>query len=147
MVMFFTLLGLFGFFIFLIWVIIALITKNQKRIPTIGFVISVVILATVVSIPMAVSAFNVNKVNSNSGEMSNYKVSKETGLEIVTSKVKIEPNLKVLYDSQRNIKEKIYYLYTLNTEEYTLEDVAYCVDVNSGELFKCSIDMSLSPIE
>ncbi|MBU3142002.1 hypothetical protein [Clostridium sp. CF012] len=180
MFIFFSSLGLFGFFMFLVWIIIALITKNKKRIPTIGLVVSAVILVTGISIPIAASASNDNKVNSNneykitvagnsdsyeienvtennsmklpiansnSGEISNYWISKEKGLEIVTSKVKIEVNLQVLYDSQRDINEKTYYLYTLNTDGYTLEDFAYCVDVNSGELFKCSIDMVLSPIE
>lgn len=178
--MFFSSIGLFGFFIFLIWIIIARNTKNQKRIPTIGLVVSAVIIATAVSISSSASASNDNKVNSineykmtvvsnrdnyelenvienntmkepiadsNSAGIFNYKISKEKGLEIVKSKVKIEANLQVLYDSERDIKEKTYYLYTLNTDEYTIEDFAYCVDINSGELFKCSLDLVLSPIE
>jgi len=86
-------------------------------------------------------------VDSNSGEQSNYKISVQQGLESVTAKVKIEADLHLLYDSERVIKDKTYYLYTLNTDKDTLDDFAYCVDVNSSELFKCSIDMILSALE
>lgn len=86
-------------------------------------------------------------VVSNSEEQFNYKISKQQGLKIVNVKVKIEAGIQVLYDSERVIKDKVYYLYTLNTDQDTLDDFAYCVDVNSGELFKCSTDMILSLIE
>ena len=89
----------------------------------------------------------VSTVDNNSGETSKYNITKEQGLKIVTSKVNIAQGLQVLYDSERVIKENTYHLYTLNTDEDTLEDVAYCVNVNSGKLFKCSIDMALTAIE
>jgi len=66
------------------------------------------------------------------------------GLKIVTSRV---VGLHVLYDSKRVINKNIYYLYTLNMDGYTLDDIAYCVNVDSGKLFKCSIDMVLLQIE
>jgi len=176
MLMNFSLLGLFGVFIFLIWIIIAMITKNQKGILAIGIVISALILVTGVSITSSASASaNHNKANTNSikninaAEKSvNYnlekisvnnkeknstinsnsgKISKEKGLNIITSKVKPDINIQIIYDSKVDIKENTYYLYTLNTNGYTLEDFAYCVDIKSGKLFKCSMDMILSTIE
>lgn len=77
---------------------------------------------------------------------SNDLISKEKGLEIVTSKVKIEMGIKVLYDSEWKIYGRTYYLYTLNKDEYTLDQYAYCVDVNNGKLFKCLNNMILIPI-
>ena len=168
MFLYFSSLSLFGFLIFLIWVIIALNTNSKKSISTIGLVLLAFILVTGVSKPTSATDDNsINSINeykiiladnsdnyelenvidSNSGELTNYSISKEKGLGIVTSKVKIETNLQVLYDSEREINESTYYVYTLNTDEYTLEDYAYFVDANSGKLFKCSIDMVLSPIE
>ncbi|MCB2295999.1 hypothetical protein LGK95_21335 [Clostridium algoriphilum] len=82
-------------------------------------------------------------VISKRDNLSNYKISKEKGLEIIKSKVKLEPGLHILYDSERNIKGENYHLYTLNTNEYTYDEYAYCVDVNSGELFKCFKDFTL----
>jgi len=86
-------------------------------------------------------------VISKHDQPSNYKISKQKGLEIVISKVKIETGLHILYDSERNIKGRNYHLYTINTNEYTFDEYAYCVDVESGKLFKCSKDMTLLPIK
>ena len=245
MFMFFSsLLGSFGFFIFFVWILISLITKDQKKIPTIGFIVITTIFITGILIPIPISAtndksnneyknvvagksVNVNtewensinsdndsrqkviekgtnpkkldasgqitvelityktslnsdniapqlttynqvtnsgsnvssnsnseniiikdpKVEGNSSKKSNYNISKEQGLKIVTSKVNVAQGLQVLYDSERVIKGKTYLLYTLNTDVDTLEDVAYCVDVSSGDLFKCTIDMVLTTIE
>ena len=82
---------------------------------------------------------------------SNYirenNITKEKGLRIVKSKVKLGRGLHFLYDSERNIKGKNYHLYTINTDQYTYDEYAYCVDVNSGKLFKCLKNMSLLPIK
>ena len=138
--MLFRSLGLFVFFIFIIT-----ITKKQMKLPTIGLMLSMVILLTGVSISsFAFASNNTTKVDSNSVGISNPKISKEMGLKIVTSRV---VGLHVLYDSKRVINKNIYYLYTLNTDGYTLDDIAYCVNVDSGKLFKCSIDMVLLQIE
>ncbi|MBU3161233.1 hypothetical protein KPL37_16055 [Clostridium frigoris] len=142
--MFFSSLGLFGFFIFLIWISIVTITKKQMKIPKIGLMLSMAILIIGVSISSFSFASNDTKVNSNSAGISNPKISKEMGLKIVTSKI---VGLHVLYDSKKVIKKNTYYLYTINTDGYTLDDVAYCVNVDTGNLFKCSIDMILSQIE
>jgi len=142
--MFFSSLGLFGFFIFLICISIVTITKNQIKIPTVALMLSMAILLTGVSISSFSFASNDTKVNSNSAGISNPKISKEMGLKIVTSKI---VGLHVLYDSKIVIKKNTYYLYTINTDGYTLDDVAYCVNVDTGKLFKCSIDMVLSQIE
>jgi len=142
--MFFSSLGLFGFFIFLICISIVTITKNQMKIPTVALMLSMAILLTGVSISSFSFASNDTKVNSNSAGISNPKISKEMGLKIVTSKI---VGLHVLYDSKIVIKKNTYYLYTINTDGYTLDDVAYCVNVDTGKLFKCSIDMVLSQIE
>ena len=146
MFMFFSSLS---FSTFLIWIIIAAITKKQKRIPTIGLMVSTIILITGISISTSASAYstNVTKLNITSAEISNHRISKEMGLNIVIAKVKIDAGLHILYDSERVINEKKYYLYTLNTDEYTLEDFSYCVNVDTGEVFKCSINIVLSPIE
>lgn len=171
---FFCSLGLIGYFSFLIWIISASITKKQKKTPTIGLILSAVIIVTFASIytsnvtevksnseykkvVAAVTSPNVQNdknvvaddsiVDINRDELSNHKISKNKGLEIVTLKVKIEPGLHILYDSERNIKGKSYYLYTINNEEYTFEDYSYCVDVDSGELFKCSNDMTLLKVQ
>jgi len=90
---------------------------------------------------------DVSVVNNKRNQNPNYKISKEKGLEIVISKVKIKPELHILYDSERNIKGKNYHLYTINTNEYTFDEYAYCVDVESGKLFKCLKDMTLLPIK
>jgi len=138
--MLFRSLGLFVFFIFIIT-----ITKKQMKLPTIGLMLSMAILLTGVSISsFAFASNNTTKVDSNSVGISNPKISKEMGLKIVTSRV---VGLHVLYDSKRVINKNIYYLYTLNTDGYTLDDIAYCVNVDSGKLFKCSIDMVLLQIE
>ncbi len=138
--MLFRSLGLFVFFIFIIT-----ITKKQMKLPTIGLMLSMAILLTGVSISsFAFASNNTTKVDSNSVGISNSKISKEMGLKIVTSRV---VGLHVLYDSKRVINKNIYYLYTLNTDGYTLDDIAYCVNVDSGKLFKCSIDMVLLQIE
>jgi|GEM_PF-3235146 len=142
--MFFSSLGFFGFFIFLICISIVTITKNQIKIPTVALMLSMAILLTGVSISSFSFASNDTKVNSNSAGISNPKISKEMGLKIVTSKI---VGLHVLYDSKIVIKKNTYYLYTINTDGYTLDDVAYCVNVDTGKLFKCSIDMVLSQIE
>ncbi|GEM_PF-3461764 len=84
-------------------------------------------------------------INSKRDNPSNYKISKEKGLKIVISKIKLEPGLHILYDSERSIKGENYHLYTVNTDEYTVDEYAYCVDVNSGKLFKCLKDMTLLP--
>ena len=55
--------------------------------------------------------------------------------------------VKVLYDSERKINGRTYYLYTLNKDEYTLDEYAYCIDVDNGKLFKCSNNMNLLPIK
>jgi len=115
------------------------------KLPTIGLMLSMAILLTGVSISsFAFASNNTTKVDSNSVGISNPKISKEMGLKIVTSRV---VGLHVLYDSKRVINKNIYYLYTLNTDGYTLDDIAYCVNVDSGKLFKCSIDMVLLQIE
>ncbi|MCB2295707.1 hypothetical protein LGK95_19715 [Clostridium algoriphilum] len=138
--MLFRSLGLFVFFIFIIT-----ITKKQMKLPTIGLMLSMAILLTGVSISsFAFASNNTTKVDSNSVGISNPKISKEMGLKIVTSRV---VGFHVLYDSKRVINKNIYYLYTLNTDGYTLDDIAYCVNVDSGKLFKCSIDMVLLQIE
>ena len=138
--MLFRSLGLFVFFIFIIT-----ITKKQMKLPTIGLMLSMAILLTSVSISsFAFASNNTTKVASNSVGISNHKISKEMGLKIVTSRV---VGLHVLYDSKRVINKNIYYLYTLNTDGYTVDDIAYCVNVDSGKLFKCSIDMVLLQIE
>ena len=85
-------------------------------------------------------------MNISSDKLVSYKISKEKGLEIVKSNVKLKSGLYILYDSERNIKGKSYHLYTVNTDEYTYDEYAYCVDVNSGMLFKCLKDMTLFPI-
>jgi predicted small secreted protein len=85
-------------------------------------------------------------VNISRNKLTNYKISKEKGLEIVKSNVKLKSGLYILYDSERNIKGENYHLYTVNTNEYTYDEYAYCVDVNSGKLFKCLKDMTLLPI-
>ncbi|MGH4120339.1 hypothetical protein [Clostridium sp.] len=75
-------------------------------------------------------------------ETSNYKISKEEGLDIVTSKVKIT------YDSERNIEGKDYHVYTMDGDGQPFVEYAYFVDVNSGELLKCHrATMSISSIE
>jgi len=86
-------------------------------------------------------------VSNKRDQARNYKISKEKGLKIVISKVKIKSGLHILYDSERNIKGRNYHLYTVNTNEYTFDEYAYCVDVESGKLFKCSKDMTLLPIK
>jgi len=54
--------------------------------------------------------------------ISNKLISKEKGLEILTSKVKIVMGVKVLYDSERKINVRTYYLYTLNKYEYIIDE-------------------------
>jgi hypothetical protein len=55
-------------------------------------------------------------------ETSDYKISKEEGLDIVTSKVKI------LYGSERNMEGKDYHVYTINGDGQSFVEYAYFVD-------------------
>lgn len=93
-------------------------------------------------------------VASNTNESSNNKISKENGLKIVTSKVKVDANTWIVYDSEQNINGKNYYVYVINEhytnsdDYYTLDDHSYCVDVDNGELFKWSLkDTTFLPIK
>ncbi|MBU3179979.1 hypothetical protein [Clostridium psychrophilum] len=106
-----------------------------------GFLGTITVMAEKNNNIMKSSAVNISR-----DKLTDYEISKEKGLEIVKSKVRLEPDLHILYDSERNIKGVNYHLYTVNTNEYTYDEYAYCVDVNSGKLFKCLKDMTLLPI-
>lgn len=72
----------------------------------------------------------------------NCKITKEQGLKIVNSKEKPVDGFPAVYEDTREIKGKYYYLYTYET--YT--DKAYCVNVYTGALYKCSEDMKLTAV-
>lgn len=85
-------------------------------------------------------------ISTKTRHISEYKITKEEGLQVVKSKVKIETNFTLVFSSIKKINGKDYYIYVLNGKDYTVEDCAYGVDVNTGEVFKCSNSFELSPI-
>ncbi len=84
-------------------------------------------------------------INQDSNKMILNKITLEQGLEILKSKV--TPPMGFHFDpgELRNIDGKPYYLYTVSDENTT--PYAYCVDVDSGKLYKCSNNMILTPID
>jgi len=80
----------------------------------------------------------------NTKDNSNQKITQDQGIEIVRSKVKIETGFHLDFESLRTIKGTEFYLYTLSNNDYTTG--AYCVDIKTGQLFKCSDTMILTPI-
>ena len=75
------------------------------------------------------------------------KLTIEEGLQIVKSKANIEVDFSPRFSSIKSSGGKDYYIYALNGTDYTIENYAYCVDENSGELYKCSNSFELIPIQ
>ncbi len=85
----------------------------------------------------------VNSLNSNVEKNSNL-ISKDYALEILKSKIKLIDGQFIGFESQREILGNNYYLFTIYNEYST--EAAYCIDVNTGEVFKCDQEMNLTPL-
>ena len=72
------------------------------------------------------------------------KITKEDGYSLLNSAVKLREGLYLEYDSQRTINGSIYYLYTKKDDNMTYG--AYCVNIETGELYSCSMAMKLRPL-
>lgn len=87
---------------------------------------------------------SINKTmkNSNSNEKSQVK-----GIQTIKAKLKVGPDCYVSFDSEKNINNKNYYVYTIKKYSDGSNGYhAYCIDMNSGDLFSWYGD-ELLPIE
>ena len=91
----------------------------------------------------AVAKINERKANGFNRKNSNL-ISKGYALEILKSKIKLIDGQFIGFESQREILGNNYYLFTIYNEYST--EAAYCIDVNTGEVFKCDQEMNLTPL-
>lgn len=77
----------------------------------------------------------------------NCKVSIEQGKKIVESNVTIPNGFWVEYGNTQKISGNYYYIYLLDGEAGVDEGNAYCVDVYSGKLYRCSENMTLTAVK
>lgn len=73
------------------------------------------------------------------------KITQEYGYNLLNAAVKLSQGLYLKYDSKRTINGRDYYLYVV-TGDVVASSRAYCVDIDTGELYSCSTAMKLKPL-